>query len=94
MKAFITSLKSWFIIILSGVLIILFFFACSSPPDGKTTTTTTTTSGGNGGDGDDDDEDEDLACSLPKCSGSKCCNKGSKNLKKRSAKTGVVTVAT
>ena len=86
MKAFITSLKSWFIIILSGVLIILFFFACSSPPDGKTTTTTTTTSGGNGGDGDDDDEDDkDLACSLPKCSGSKCCNKGSKSQKEKCA---------
>ena len=75
MKAFITHLKSWFILLLTGSLMFMFVFACSTPPEGQSTTTTTTTGGSGDGDDDDDDDDKDLACALPKCSGSKCCNK-------------------
>ena len=59
--------------ILSGSLILMFIFACSSSPENQSTTTTTSR------DDDDEDDDEeskkDLACTLPKCSGSQCCNK-------------------
>ena len=74
MKTLTSSFKSWFIIILSGMLVLMFIFACSSPP--QQGTSSGGSSSGDGG-GDEDDDDKDLACSLPKCSGSGCCNKGS-----------------
>ena len=82
MKVFIHNLKSWLILIVSVLLVGIFIFSCSSTPrDGETTTTTTTTTGR--GDKDTDEDEGDLACSLPECNGSKCCNKGSKKEKEQ-----------
>ncbi len=79
MKVFTNNLKSWFILTLSVLLVGIFIFSCTSTPrDGETSTTTTTTTGRGDGDDDDDDDDDLASCSLPKCSGSDCCNKGSK----------------
>lgn len=72
MKALISSFKSWFILILSGMLVLMLVFACSSPPEQGSSSTGRTSSGG-----DDGDDDKDLSCSLPECSGGDCCDKGS-----------------
>ena len=77
MKSFIYSFKSWLVLMVSGLLVLMLVFACSTP-ESKPDSDGTSTADRSDDDDEGDDDEEKFACSLPKCSGSKCCNKGSK----------------
>ena len=74
------SKKNLFLLFLSLITALCFMFNCSSPSPGEGTGANTdpTDSDEGGGDGTTTSQ---IECALPKCSGSKCCNKVDKEEK-------------